>query len=109
MSEEEKKAIERFKYCEIELAQEAIEEIKKDAEKNKIPYKNIEGYIESFNNNIRKAETILNLIEKQDKMIDLMAETMALDIMYADEDKDTLTMKEKIKKHYREWVQSNEK
>ena len=57
---------------------------------------------------VNMAEQVLNLIEKQDKMIDLMAETMALDIMYADEDKDVQTMKEKIKEKYRKDVEEND-
>lgn len=51
--------------------------------------------------------SLLNLIKKQNKMIDLMAETMALDIMYADEDKDVQTMKEKIKEEYRKKVEND--
>lgn len=60
------------------------------------------------NKSLPKLATVLNLIEKQDKMIDLMAETMDLDIMYADEDKDIQTMKEKIKEKYRKKVEEND-
>ena len=101
MSEEEKKAIEYYQDKEVSFTLENFD--KKEFLK---ALGIAETEEDNFENHQIRFKTLLNLIEKQDKMIDLMAEYIVELIEYSNPGEKRET--QEIKEHFRKKVE-NEK